>query len=244
VDKPEKQEEADAAAETFSAAVAAKHGVIPEGLPLDEYAKAIMQGIQEAAIETGAAVWETMQYPKRVATTVHREGWGHKLDTWKSKLWAAIRSLEKGENNGKLLRGAEWPYGGKKEAPVGLVIDTLCRLDIGMRKKSAAERVEVKERIRDLVWEVDRHDRGSKKAAKAEQIAAAIKRRNDAFDAPMGKGRGKVLASIFRIVKEFNSLQWVRKNNGELASDPDEVKDVVKKFFESWMASRVGVQER
>jgi exonuclease III len=94
VDKPEKQEEADAAAEKFSTAVAAKHELIAEGLPLDEYAKAIMQGIQEAAIETGAAVWETMQYPKRAATTVHREGWGHKLATWKDKLWAAIRSIE------------------------------------------------------------------------------------------------------------------------------------------------------
>ena len=122
-------------------------------------------------------------------------------------------TIEKGENNGKLLRDAEWPYGGKKEAPVGLVIDKMWGMDIGMRKKSAAERVEARDRIRDQVREIDRHERGAKKAAKEAKIADAIKRRNDAFDEPMGKGKGKVLASIFRIVKEFNSLQWVRKNN-------------------------------
>ena len=84
----------------------------------------------------------------------------------------------------------------------------------------------------------------AKKAAKGEHIEGSIKRRDEAFEAEGGKGKGRVLASIFRIVKEHQTLQWVRNEEGELASEPGEVKRVVKEFFQSWMASKVSAQSR
>ena len=72
----------------------------------------------------------------------------------------------------------------------------------------------------------------------------AIKKRDEAFLEEKGKGKGKVLASIFRVVREYQQIEWVRDECGDLASDPETVGRVVKKFFEEWMKSRVTVEER
>ena len=69
---------------------------------------------------------------------------------------------------------------------------------------------------------------------------------SDSFDQGDGKGKGKVLRSIFRASREYEELimTWARREDGTLATAHEDVEGTVRSFFEKWFKSRVPVEER
>ena len=68
--------------------------------------------------------------------------------------------------------------------------------------------------------------------------------RSDSFDQGDGKGKGKVLRSIFRASREYEELTWARREDGTLATAHEDVERTVRSFFEKWFKSRVSVEDR
>ena len=75
-------------------------------------------------------------------------------------------------------------------------------------------------------------------------MQAAIKARSDSFNQGYGKGKGKVLRSIFRASREYEELTWARREDRTLATAHEDVERTVRSFFEKWFKSRVSVEER
>ena len=71
-----------------------------------------------------------------------------------------------------------------------------------------------------------------------------MKRRSDNFADPSGKGKGKVLASVFKAAREGTELTHVRREDGTLACSEQDVSSVLYEFFTRWFASEVSVEAR
>ena len=214
---------------------------------LEEKGKMITQTMYEAAVGT-VAEEVTLKYPKRARTTVNREGWGEKLDSWTRRIKGAcnaIRRVNKQRNLDKLNRAlykARWM---REEIPEGLVIDKLENL----QEKWKVNRKEVKDRLIEQTKEIRSHLRKAEEKEKRERITKAVKRRNEQFNNTEdgGKGKGAVIGRIFRAAREHEELRWVNRDEeegGGVASTHKEVGEVVNKFFTKWFQSRVGVEER
>jgi hypothetical protein len=160
----------------------------------------------EAAV--GAVAEEvTLKYPKRARTTVNREGWGEKLDSWTRRIKGAcnaIRRVNKQRDLDKLNRAlykARWM---REEIPEGLVIDKLENL----QEKWKVNRKEVKDRLIEQTKEIRSHLRKAEEKEKRERITKAVKRRNEQFNNTEdgGKGKGAVIGRIFRAAREHEEL--------------------------------------
>ena len=102
----------------------------------------------------------------------------------------------------------------------------------------------MKERLKQQKEEIIKHRTAERTKELRERVAEAVKKRNENFEEKSGKGKGRVLASIFRKRREQHSLHWVRNNKGTLDSTPEGVSKTVKEFFEAWFKSRVSVKDR
>ena len=59
-----------------------------------------------------------------------------------------------------------------------------------------------------------------------------------------GKGKGRVLDSMFRKRRQAHDLIWARKPNGELAYTAKEVGETARNKFKAHFDSRVSMEER
>jgi hypothetical protein len=205
---------------------------------LEEDGEFLMKAIREAAIGT-IAEEVSLQYPRRTRTTIHREGYGEKLDTWVKRMRGAIRAITGSKNKeviDKALKRAVWRH----EVPEGLVVDRLS--NTGSETKEGRKRL--KQRYKDQIKAVIKHEKKAKDKEQRERISKAKKERDQAFKDPTGRGKKRVISSLFRIVRESHTLQWVRDEEGELQSKEEQVKKTVKTFFEDWMKQRITVEER
>ena len=87
------------------------------------------------------------------------------------------------------------------------------------------------ERLADQHARVDTHIKTLAAAARQARIQAAVKRRSDNFADPSGKGKGEVLASVFKGAREGTELTHVRREDGTLACSEQEVSSVLHEFF-------------
>ena len=200
----------------------------------------LMEALKEAAKGTIAKEVQ-MNYPKRASTTQYREGWGHKLDAWTSRLRGISRmigSRQPHEKKKKALDKAKWSH---RDIPIGIEIDMMENLREQWRTEGAGK---VRERIRKQIEVIRKQEKKEADKTRRGRIAKATKAREERFRDKTGKGKGRVIASIFRIVRERHDLKWVRDSMGNLASSPQDVQKVVGAFFEDWMKSRISVEER
>ena len=104
-------------------------------------------------------------------------------------------------------------------------------------------REEVGQRLVDQAGEIKYHETKEREKRVREKVQAAIKARSESFDQGDGKGKGKVLSSIFRASREYEELTWARREDGTLATAHEDVERTVRSFFEKWFKSRVSVEE-
>jgi len=209
--------------------------------------------------------------PKLARVTQHREGWGHSLNAWQGHMVGARRALRMAGKGRlpdvtrieRMLEEAGW---WEAEMPADLVIDNMRDMkDIweqthgewtapepqveGFTRRRKCDR-EVADSLRArLTAQIDRVAVHERKAHQKE-IRANIKKfsqqRQDNFDDKSGKGKGKCLNSLFRVVKQFEEITAAidEKNDGSTETKPEEVSRVVRSFFEDWMQSRITAQTR
>ena len=104
-------------------------------------------------------------------------------------------------------------------------------------------REEVGQRLVDQAGEIKYHETKDREKRDREKVQAAIKARSDSFDQGDGKGKRKVLRSIFRASREYEELVWARREDGTLATAHKDVERMARSFFEKWFKSRVSVEE-
>ena len=214
---------------------------------LEKNGKLLLEQLYKAAKGT-VAEEVTLKYPKRARTTIHREGWGEKLDAWSKRINGACRQIKRLEKKrdldqlSKALEKVKWRW---KEIPEGLTVDKL--EDLVQVWKGGKE--EVKRRLVEQKEEIKKHLKKAEEKEKRERIKTAKQKRDEAFnsEADKGKGKGRMIASVFRAAKEYEELRWVKRDDedgGGVASSHKEVGTVVNKFFEKWFKSRVSIEER
>ena len=206
---------------------------------LEAQGEVIQKALREAAIGTVAKLIHP-RYPRPATRSPHRDGFGHRLDTWAKRIRGAIRAIDKAAPHQILtaITKASWDH---SEFPSTLNKDTLIdtpQLWLGGNRQT------VRQRLVDQHEHIQKHEKKARQDIKAANIKAARKRRNDSFYDPTGAGKGRVISNIFRTIREFETLQWVRDGKGELHTSPEAVKETVGTFFENWMKSRVPVEER
>ena len=210
----------------------------------------MLKGLYNAA-KTTVAKEQKLRYPNFAATTEHREGWGEKLDTWTKRMKGACRTMKNWtqmKDRGKAkntLRKAAWPH---KDTPEGLHMERMSNLLEEWTAKveggDSIGKIEIADRVHEQIKAVNKHRQLARATEKRKKIAAAVKTRNENFEEKSGKGKGKLLANLFRKRKEFNELRWVRRKDGTVASSLADVGSTVREFFEQWFKSRVSVEER
>ena len=214
------------------------------GKGLEARGAAMMTALQEAMDGTIANKVQ-QQYPKWAATTEYREGWGHKLDAWCKRMnnaCCALKKMRTMPDRDKLreaLEGAKWPH---SDIPTGIQMDKM--QDLWEQWDQGYAREEVGQRLVDQAGEIKYHETKEREKRVREKVQAAIKARSDSFDQGDGKGKGKVLSSIFRASREYEELTWARREDGTLATAHEDVERTVRSFFEKWFQSRVSVEER
>ena len=75
-------------------------------------------------------------------------------------------------------------------------------------------------------------------------MSEAIKKRNEAFEEAQGKGRGRVLKSMFKQVRTWASLEWVRDRAGEITTSLSAVSETVQAYFSDRFKTRVQITQR
>ena len=202
---------------------------------------AALQGAMDGTIANKVQ----QQYPRWAATTEYREGWGHSLDTWCKRMNGACCALKKMRtvpDRDKLkeaLDKARWPH---PDIPTGIEMDKMQNL--WEQWENVQKRDELRCRLVRQMEVIKAHERKEREARVRQKVQAAVKARNDNFGQADGKGKGKVLKSIFRAAREYDELTWARREDGTLASAQEEVEHTVRTFFEKWFQSRVSVEER
>ena len=97
--------------------------------------------------------------------------------------------------------------------------------------------------IPNLIKEISKHLSKSSRSVRSQQIRKSVTTRNLRF-ADKGKLMLKmVINSLMRRYSDFDEIMVVEGQTKREYKEED-VKSVVKKFYEDWMASRVGVEER
>jgi hypothetical protein len=146
----------------------------------------------------------------------------------------AIRAIESRDMNriSRASKKAEWPY--SKPPP-----------DIHIPKFSDITCMELrKEMLQHNVKFVNKYLSKVAIAERRKQSKGGLNRRNEWFDDPSGKGKGKFLKSVFKTARQNHALAWVRRPDGTLAMTSKEVGDCVKKKYESWFATVIPVEDR
>ena len=208
-------------------------------ITLEDTASSLMKGLYEAA-EGSIGEEQTKSYPKRVTGRPYRDGWGFKLDAWKERIIGACRAIYKKDRTliKQQLENAVWTH---EDIPLGIVMD---KLENAWESWDRGDRKELKQRLTEQAEHIREHRTSEERKAKQERIAEAIKKRNDNFKDPTGKGKGKVIASIFRKTREYHDLKWLRRKDESLATAPDQVETEVRSFFSDWFKSRMPVENR
>ena len=220
-----------------------------QGENLEGVGAAFLAAVHKAAVGT-VAKEEHLEYPKKAMradqTAAHREGWGFKVDGWVRKLRRARKCLKHPCDTAikgmvKALRMAAWRWPG--EGPEGLEIEDFS----GLLAAAAGGQTSRKTALRRVETQLAAIKKYEERVATKERKASIhqkVKDREDLFNNPTGSGQGKALQSLFKVVTEHQSIQWVRDEQGDLESDPTGVARVVRKFFEEWMKSRISVEDR
>ena len=153
-------------------------------------------------------------------------------------VWDAERSGPLSAVTTKLRERAVWKHG-----------EVMEEVDIwDMRDTEHIHQIEGVEaarlRVSTQIHEVDKYLRKAGQRARNDGIRGAIRKRNEAFEEEGGKGKGRVLDSIFRKRRQAHDLIWARKPNGELAYTAKEVGETARKKFKAHFDSRVSMEER
>ena len=243
--KKEEGEHSEAEREEMRSAFVENHRQREEGT-IEEAGQGLLEDIYKATVNTTHEE-TTLQYPRLAQRAPYREGWGHKLDTWKKRIGKAERAIKRSDRDEirSTLEAVEWE---KEDTPLGMPIDKFQNLwqewDSGDLRDCNTRRDEIKERLKKQREAITKHRTAQRTKELRERVAEAVKRRNENFEEKTGKGKGRVLASIFRKRREQHSLHWVRNSEGNLDSTPEGVAKTVKEFFEAWFKSRVSVKDR
>jgi len=70
---------------------------------LEKNGKLLLEQLYKAAKGT-VAEEVTLKYPKRARTTIHREGWGEKLDAWSKRINGACRQIKRLEKRPRSIK--------------------------------------------------------------------------------------------------------------------------------------------
>lgn len=218
--------------------------VAAEGMmTLDQMGEAIPQIIRTAG-EGLISHTKSLKYPKAARTTTHRDGWGERLDTWARRITGAGHIVRRAQGRGdrdhirKGLRKAAWPH---TDIPAGMQVDKLQGL---WELWEAGKRSEIVTRLRAQAKIIAAHEHAEREAEKRARIKEAVDKREEAFYDKTGKGKGRVVASVFRKMRERHDLKWIRREDGTLITDPEGVGRTTQQFFTEYFASRVPVEQR
>ena len=153
-------------------------------------------------------------------------------------VWDEERSGPLADLTAKLRMRAIWGHGEQVEG-----VHMWDMRDIELIQQIEGHAV-AKLRVSAQIHEVDKYLRKAGQRARDDGIRKAIKKRNGAFEEEGGKGKGRVLDSIFRKRKQAHDLIWARKPDGELAYTAKEVGETARDKFEAHFATRVSMEER
>ena len=150
-----------------------------------------------------------------------------------------MRSVPDRDKLKEALNKVSWPH---TDIPTGMEMDKMQNL--WEQWVNAQKGDELHHRLVTQMEVIKARERKEREARVRQKVQAAVKARNDNFGQADGKGKCKVLKSIFRAAREYEELSWARREDGTLASAQEEVEHTVRSFFEKWFQSRVSVEEQ
>ena len=109
--------------------------------------------------------------------------------------------------------------------PTGMEMDKM--QDLWEQWENAQKMDELRHMLVSQMEVIKVHERKEREAQVWQKVKAAVKARNINFEQADGKGKGKVLKSIFRVAREHGELSWARREDGTLASAHKEVEHTV-----------------
>ena len=225
-----------AQAEAFNKDLQRRVSEMPEDLPTAGRYQWWTEAIQQAVVSTMGR-WVKKRYPKQASKLTHYRTCDYHLRAWKTRLKGLLRAIEEKDRVKirKAARRAAW----RRDTIQDTTEDTMEDLDINLMAMDHIER-----RAKSQLDVLKQYLSQKEVRARAEAISEAAKKRKGWFEDPTGKGRGSLIKQIFKTSRVSNDLTWARKQDGTLASSPEDVAQLVRSYFEEWMASRVSVQTR
>ena len=189
-------------------------------------------------------------YPRPAQAQAKRDGWGTRLDTWVRHMKGALHHLRRHEKRktkmshkkARRLLGQRltWQW---KEGPEGLHRDSLHGIADEYDANADASGA-LRTRIAAQLATVVEHNKQADTKLIGERMKKASARRKQNGSDPTGRGKGRELAAIFRVARQYRALRVVRTAGGDLETDEAKVSETVRRFFQSWMASRIPIQAR
>ena len=115
------------------------------------------------------------------------------------KAWRVIPDAKKERATARVV----WRHEG---VPTGLVMDSMADLHQVVADGRADDS---QARLTAQLKRVVDHGEGERRRERQASIQAAIQKRDANYEEESGKGKGRVIASIFQVVREYQDIQWV-----------------------------------
>ena len=202
----------------------------------NERGEFLMQALRDAAIGTVAELIK-VEYPRFVRNKSMFTSMDYKLHTWMTRMKGLRQAIQQGNEVGlgKAVRRGRWTH--KEEPP--LEVDLLRDMNEGMAQEKAAE---VLRRLEGNIVKVKDHLKKSKLKKRHEKGKEMRGKRNKAFES--SKTIGRAFKSVFKTYRKRESMQWVYRKDGSVASTPEEVGKELQGRMLNWFRSQLRITDR